>query len=512
MDELELPSRLFETGYESTGKKRVNNYFNLRWIEVIKSALEDSDLAMLSASQFGKVMKMGSHTFSVMFLHYILARQLVTDKDFELWWLFVGKPIRYAIQDFALVTGLNCGPIVGVNHQTKGKGARGKGTAKSKSSSISVNMGWKKYKDPLTRLRLALLVLVEGILCPTCGTTNIRPEVVRMLENMDEFLNYPWGRESFLLTVRSTKARPPRFSHAMVLVTVAVCPSILLKPGAVASVDDESKSSEDIIDELLDRKFSVNVESAKGVGQKGQVTFSKTDEAGEVLYRGLEDKEVGAVDHLVGLVGDEYPFEHNTWTGGVKADDLKVQKGHPRATEPSDSLEYEDMDREYRQQRGGNDVVHSREGRDQPSMRQDEAHIGGRPSSSGVADLVRQAAEAYEAQMLPVFEGYMVSMKDHISNELSKVMTAVAATNASIAAVENFVKTEFATLRKESTGVDMNGGEQFSGYSGGSPSSSQAPFFPSRQTKQGTADTRGDVQDPPQIDELDGNAALGGNL
>ncbi|KAL0814356.1 hypothetical protein Bca101_070799 [Brassica carinata] len=49
MDELELPSRLFETGCEPTGKKRVNNYFNLRWIEVIKSALEDEDLAMLIA-------------------------------------------------------------------------------------------------------------------------------------------------------------------------------------------------------------------------------------------------------------------------------------------------------------------------------------------------------------------------------------------------------------------------------------------------------------------------------
>ncbi|CAF2004021.1 unnamed protein product [Brassica napus] len=29
MEELELPSRLFETGYEPTGKKSVNNYFNL---------------------------------------------------------------------------------------------------------------------------------------------------------------------------------------------------------------------------------------------------------------------------------------------------------------------------------------------------------------------------------------------------------------------------------------------------------------------------------------------------
>ncbi|CAN7060174.1 unnamed protein product, partial [Brassica rapa subsp. trilocularis] len=71
MDELKLPSRLFETECEPSGKKRVNNYFNLRWIEVIKSALEDKDLTILCASQFGQVLKMGSHTFSVMFLHYL---------------------------------------------------------------------------------------------------------------------------------------------------------------------------------------------------------------------------------------------------------------------------------------------------------------------------------------------------------------------------------------------------------------------------------------------------------
>ncbi|KAL0711289.1 hypothetical protein Bca4012_018267 [Brassica carinata] len=140
----------------------------------------------------------------------------------------------------------------------------------------------------------------------------------------------------------------------------------------------------------------------------------------------------------------------------------------------------------------------TREGRDQPSMRQDEAHIGGRPSSSVLQiwldkRLRRMKRKCYLCLRAIWSQGHDLQ----------------SATNASIAAVENFVKTEFATLRKESTGVDMNGGEQFSGYSGGSPSSSQAPFFPSRQTKQGTADTRGDVQDPPQIDELDGNAATG---
>ncbi|KAF2560875.1 hypothetical protein F2Q70_00014273 [Brassica cretica] len=105
-----------------------------------------------------------------------------------------------------------------------------------------------------------------------------------------------------------------------------------------------------------------------------------------VFYSSIPYTEDEAVDHLVALARDDYPFEHNTWIGGVKADDVKVKKGHPR---PIDEHEPEETDREYGQQGGGDDVVHSREGRGQPSMRQGEAPIGGRPTSAGVGNLVR---------------------------------------------------------------------------------------------------------------------------
>ncbi|CAN6923098.1 unnamed protein product [Brassica oleracea] len=126
---------MFEAGSEPSGRKWVNNYFSLRWIDIIKSALEEEDLEMLNESQFRRVLQMGSHTFSVMFLHYCLSRQLPTAKEYELWWIFVGKPIRYAIQDFALVTGLNCGDGTGLTGEAAEKGiGRGKATGKGKSS------------------------------------------------------------------------------------------------------------------------------------------------------------------------------------------------------------------------------------------------------------------------------------------------------------------------------------------------------------------------------------------
>lgn len=135
MEELGLPEQLYQTGYEPTGRKRINNYFNLRWIEVIKESLTVAQQEMLAESQFRQIMQMGSHTFSVMFAHQLLARQLVTRKKYELWWRFAGKPIRYGIGDFALVTGLNCGipPSTGDGSQAAVRGKKKENQRASKS-------------------------------------------------------------------------------------------------------------------------------------------------------------------------------------------------------------------------------------------------------------------------------------------------------------------------------------------------------------------------------------------
>lgn len=79
MGDVELPERLFRLGVEPEGRKRINNYFTLRWIEIIKSALDQEHLKQLEGSQFGSLLKMGTNQFSIMFLHYILSRQVVTD-------------------------------------------------------------------------------------------------------------------------------------------------------------------------------------------------------------------------------------------------------------------------------------------------------------------------------------------------------------------------------------------------------------------------------------------------
>ncbi|KAL0728747.1 hypothetical protein Bca4012_024840 [Brassica carinata] len=509
MEDLGLPSRLFESGYEPYGRKRVNSYFHLRWIDILKPALEDDQLEMLNESQFGRILKMGGHTFSVMFLHYLLSRQLVTQKEFELWWLFVGKPIRYAIQDFAFVTGLNCGQSGGLDSASNARGiGRGKVTGKGKSSSSTSiwdelfrgeekpTVSWimdrlvkgKRYKDPLTRLRLALLVLVEGILCPTCGTTNIRPEVVNRLGNIDEFVKYPWGRESFLLTVRSAKARTPEhyiqetmalqgFTHAMVLVAITACPSIIVKAGGGDPLADSSLSTSDIISLLVDRKLAVNPVSTKGVDQLGQadVRYYVCDDAdGELLSRGLGDQDDASVDNLVSLIEDDYPFEHNIWSGGVRADDVKANKGPASSPQSSGENVSSAVDKEKDMGGGGDSNMKSRERMDQSRR---PPSFDPQPDENiplDVPTLLRRAADAYEEKVLPMFEGYMLSLKGHFHTEVGTLRTDLQAIKTSVHDLETKVGVEFEKMKTLIKGGGFFDDEPYRG--GGSPYRHDSPY------------------------------------
>lgn len=96
----------------------------------IKLALTEEYMDKVVDYRFGRLLHMGHHTFSFMFVHYIVFHQLVTAKKYELWWTYSGKPIRYAIDDFALVRGLNCEPL-GTTSETVRVRGRGKGKSKT---------------------------------------------------------------------------------------------------------------------------------------------------------------------------------------------------------------------------------------------------------------------------------------------------------------------------------------------------------------------------------------------
>lgn len=54
-------------------------------------------------------------------------------------------------------------------------------------------------------LCLALIVIVEGILLCSSNVVRASREVVEMVKDLETFEQYPWGRESFQLTLQMVK-------------------------------------------------------------------------------------------------------------------------------------------------------------------------------------------------------------------------------------------------------------------------------------------------------------------
>ncbi|KAG2247853.1 hypothetical protein Bca52824_087481 [Brassica carinata] len=440
MEELGLPERLFQIGYEPTGQKRINNYFNLRWIEVVKAALSDAQQEQLAESQFRQLMLMGAHTFSVMFAHRMLSCELVTRKLYELWWLFAGKPIRYGIWDFALVTGLNCGtpPTTSLHCQRLGKGGK-------KGKGRQSKLGQKdKYRDEDTRMRLALLLIVEGILCPTSGSTQLRPEVVEM------------GRESFLLTVASGKIRAAGqlaqdtlakqgFAHAMVLVTVCSCPQIIADPRLGKDLVNAEVPIEDVVDGVCSRSVKINIVTVQNLELIGQASVRSILCKGSEIPPFVDEVDDLQVNHMAA------DAKHSKGLGGLGGGTLDGIFSSPGTADGD----------------GG-----------QPCKTASYAGMGGHGGQLDVPTLVRLVAKEIHARVAPM----LGNLNSKFCGEIQSLKDVVLVSHSSRERESEFTGDKDATrgvaAGAATTGMETNTGHEIQ-QSGSGPSAAivdNSPF------------------------------------
>ena len=88
----------------------------------IKEKLDDWELDLFRRSCFGHFLdlepewleggKTGKrNTFAGQLVHFLLLRRMRTSKKKEMWFLVEGKPARFSLTEFAMVTGLHCSAI-----------------------------------------------------------------------------------------------------------------------------------------------------------------------------------------------------------------------------------------------------------------------------------------------------------------------------------------------------------------------------------------------------------------
>lgn len=118
----------------------------------------------------------------------------------------------------------------------------------------------------------------------------------------------------------------------------------------------------------------------------------------------VDDFEVG---NLLALIREDFPFELNTWRGGVKATDARQGRG----VGGTSGIDGEDgvADDPHAPNRNSNIPQNARMPRD----------------GVDVDRMVRAAADAVVAQAMPMFEGYAVNIKSQLMREISVFRDAI---------------------------------------------------------------------------------------
>ncbi|EOA37657.1 hypothetical protein CARUB_v10012217mg [Capsella rubella] len=207
-----LPHRIFATNRYPDA--RLNVYSKPDILTVIYKVLkgtQEFDTILDSPLRSLFKLRVSECSISCKLVHALLCRQLVSKRKYELWTVFGGQPLRFSLMEFGAVTGLDCSefpedydpdyqhfPAPG--EQCYWDNLIGD-DRKATLADVSKVFEDPKVDDLQKKLRLALLLIVDGVLIASSQTHRPTFKFVEMLADVDSFLTFPWGRESFLKTI-----------------------------------------------------------------------------------------------------------------------------------------------------------------------------------------------------------------------------------------------------------------------------------------------------------------------
>ncbi|ESQ38402.1 hypothetical protein EUTSA_v10029293mg, partial [Eutrema salsugineum] len=367
-----LPLRLFATDRYPTC--RLNVYSKPDTLTVLRHILRDSaELQQILNSSFGSLFDLPANRspISCKLIQALLARQLVTKQKYEMWTVFGGQPLRFSLNEFHSITGLNCELFEegydtptseGVLKEPDIYWKRWIGDdVKTTCADIATWLRDDKEMDSDRRIRLALLLIVDCVLIANHQTHTLTPRYVKMVDNPDAFLSFPGGREAFIKTLSSM--RPSRsqlckskegpvslfckqlqqksiklngFPLALQLLAFRAIPALLEKlpdPADRPRIIDLTSSGfpnnsvvtlNDVLDAEIDCNLVVNPiidpSPNRGVG------VGEWDDE-------IRDRKV---EYMVDLIKDNHVFVKEEWPGGDHSCPLIVhqpfspQAGHKR--------------------------------------------------------------------------------------------------------------------------------------------------------------------------------------
>ncbi|CAF1706486.1 unnamed protein product [Brassica napus] len=203
--------------------------------------------------------------------------------------------------------------------------------------------------SPWRKIRLALIIIVDGVLIAHQQEARPTPRYVSMLKDLETFFAFPWGRESFLKTISCMK--PPKFlkkkkcdDHVGTLILKLKQDTFRLQgfplslqlvafraiPQLISYIPapTDQKTLMDMEDRHLPQHLSINskdmfrVEFATDLQVTLIIPIQSQPQPGWGVWP--NDSNDNRVIYLEQLIDDHHSFNKAMWPGGVTSEPLNV--------------------------------------------------------------------------------------------------------------------------------------------------------------------------------------------
>ncbi|RID40243.1 hypothetical protein BRARA_J00303 [Brassica rapa] len=206
---LALPELRYPIGSEPEKTISINQHSIVAYIKTVKEILGNDEFNRIRGTFLGPVIKLGERSLklSAKIVHAVLTKSIKTVKRHEAWFHFGAQPMRFSIREFHMVTGLKCS---GEAREPREETERFKWDfLKGRTHTVKdVEKQLRNTREDASdeRFCLAMLLLIESILLQKSlldGGTTFTLDYVKIAQDMDVLMTYPWGRTAYNLLLKS---------------------------------------------------------------------------------------------------------------------------------------------------------------------------------------------------------------------------------------------------------------------------------------------------------------------
>ncbi|CAA7056823.1 unnamed protein product [Microthlaspi erraticum] len=216
MDAVTFPRRLFTEGEEPDYDRSVVYYSkNTALWSQMHTTLED-EWDELENSKLGPLFRFTKLEFNwaSKVAQTMLTMQVACKKKYEIWSAVGVQPVRFSLNEFEHITGLNCEykealtkPET-VNTDEMKDFWRKLGVNEKLGPSVDELLAacqWAGEWSREDRLRLGFLAVYAGFIDARKSSTHTRVALASQVMDLEKFENYPWGRVAFKTLIKSIK-------------------------------------------------------------------------------------------------------------------------------------------------------------------------------------------------------------------------------------------------------------------------------------------------------------------